>query len=293
MSVVWRSGLLVGLVVSACTFDGAPAQPIDAGPDVVVDASVDAQPSNLITDGLLVRYFASELATGPGSMLQDAASSPLNLSLVHQPTVVLSPMRYCEPAAGQRGLCWSELASSSMASVDVDGTKLAGLEGATAVTTEAIVTIEDSDVDWSRIMQIGLPNIFQDGFALLARNSGEIAITFGSFAKIVSDEPLPGGRFIIHAVANTSATLPAERLRLFINGEPIDVRNFNCGPGTACGFPIQNAELSVAANVFAVGNRAIGERSFQGTLHYMALYERALTEIEIERQTSELTPRDD
>ena len=81
-------------------------------------------------------------------------------------------------------------------------------------------------------------------------------------------------------------TLPdAERARLYVDG----VRAPEASPPMR---PFALIDLSRATH-FCVGNRLIGERSPQGTIHYVAVYERALGAAEIAAHVTRLLANDD
>jgi hypothetical protein len=72
---------------------------------------------------------------------------------------------------------------------------------------------------------------------------------------------------------------------LYVNGQPQPPPIWQLAPG---------AGIPVAGDAqFAIGNRDIGGRSFEGTLLYVALYARALTPDEVARHAQILALDDD
>lgn len=109
----------------------------------------------------------------------------------------------------------------------------------------------------------------------------------------MGDAPLPAGRLVIHAVVDTNRATAAERLRLYIDGAELPVRDTNCGPGGTCAFAAEAATFPLAGQFLTLGNRGDGNRSFAGSLTYVALYNTPLTAAQIADQVAALDLTDD
>jgi hypothetical protein len=237
----------------------------------------------LFDDDLLVRYFLDEAELGvePIAEVLDAAPDPLSLTLVTGtagPTYTSTQCNW--------GLQWSAAEQDGVAATPVPGTKLEQLEGRTAATIEVVATVQNV-TDWhSRFMHIGA-GIEGGRFSLTATHLTTVSFRWHgetTFSWAV-DDLSQHDRVVLHAVLNTDAADPAERLILYVNGQP------QPPPGWVVN---QGAAITLSSNRrFAIGNRDTGGRSFEGTLFYVALYTRALTPGAVARHAQILGLDDD
>jgi hypothetical protein len=97
------------------------------------------------------------------------------------------------------------------------------------------------------------------------------------------------GRVVAHIVLDTTLATATERVRLYVNGSD------QGAPGVLSNPPLLNAETELIAptDSYALGNRTIGGRSFQGTLYYCAMYSTALTPAEVQQNAAVLMMDDD
>lgn len=248
--------------------------------------------SCLTDDGLVARYFLDEATTGSApAQVEDAAEAPMPLPLTYGPE-----MSFAADGAAHSGLSWTAAGADGRASALIDGTKVqSALQGAIAGTIEAVLRIAEVVSGGSRIVHIGTGS--EAGrFTLRSETAGQIVLWWnGDYCGGAWDAELPE-RAVVHGVFDSTVQEPAEdRVRLYINGVPARRSSSVSGYcamhasvpplGTTLDFP--------DGRHLVLGNRELGERSFSGALYYAALYAKALTPAEIERNAAALLASDD
>ncbi len=234
---------------------------------------------------LLARYLINEADSGAAKgQLEDAAAEPLALALYG----VTEELIYTEPSCGHRALRWAAPGLDARAAAPIDGTKLSSLNGATQATIELVVKIE-AVVDAmqngpSRLLHIG-PDFQQDWLSLGVAQT-ETLDFFWHGGVNAGRWPLPTGPnpVVIHLVLSTSAL---STLKLYVNATPQEPYNNVALPG-------QNEVLGIfgGANL-VLGNLPDGKHSFQGELHYFAIYKAALSQADILHNVDRLLANDD
>ena len=244
----------------------------------------------LVDDGLLVRYYLDEAASGQlPALALDAAPDPLHLPFTYTPG-----MTYVE-IGGHRGLAWNAAELDGRASIPAADTKLVmQLTSLIEATIEVVVRIDAVSMSNSRISHIGTDS--ESGRFTLSTNDVDQLKFFWRPGGDAQPIPILAGlwqvgfdtvgRVVLHVVLDTSAPVAADRLRLFVGGAlalPL--------PATppAAGESIQISN----ANHFTIGNREIGMRSFQGELYYSAMYTKALSEADVLNNAAVLADSDD
>ncbi|WP_437806329.1 LamG-like jellyroll fold domain-containing protein [Sorangium sp. So ce1078] len=255
-----------------------------------LDCARDA--SCLTDDGLIVRYFLDEAATGSApAQVEDAAEAPMPLALTYGPE-----MSFGTDGAAHSGLSWTAAGADGRASALIDGTKIqSALQGTIAGTIEAVLRIAEVVEGGSRIVHIGT-GAEGGRFTLRSETPGQIVFWWnGDFCGGAWDADLPE-RAVMHGVFDSTVQEPAaDRVRLYINGVPARRRN---PVGGYCGMHVSVPPLGTTLDLpdgrhLVLGNRELGGRTFSGALYYAALYARALTAAEIERHTAALLASDD
>jgi hypothetical protein len=257
----------------------------------------------LVDCGLVARYFLDEAASGTSPVaVLDATPNPL-----HLPTSYLNQLAYTEDA-GHRGLRWPVAGVDGGPAAAVAGTKLQGFDGATTLTIEVVVDIEQATSSTSRICNLGagpysafalgadLPEVVEDvpviGPPIDVELRGRFTTADYSYARFpVALGQL--GRVVLHAVIDTSESVRTDRMRLYVNGtrEPIGELYSDAGAGNG---PAQGEALFVAdTETFSIGNRTLGSRSPEGAIYYTALYGHALGQAQITHNALELLASDD
>ncbi|HTN83225.1 MAG TPA: LamG-like jellyroll fold domain-containing protein [Sorangium sp.] len=249
-------------------------------------------PSCLADDGLIARYFLDEAAAGVApAQVEDAAEAPMPLALTYGPE-----MSFAADGAAHSGLSWTAAGADGRASAAIDGTKIqSALQGAVAGTIEAVLRIAEVVENGSRIVHIGTGS--EAGrFTLRSETPGQIVLWWnGDYCGGAWDAELPE-RAVVHGVFDSTVQEPAEdRVRLYINGVP--ARRISA-VGGYCGMHASVPPLGTTLDLpdgrhLVLGNRELGERSFSGALYYAALYAKALTPAEIERNAAALLASDD
>jgi len=238
--------------------------------------------SCLNDDGLVVRYFIDEAATDQDvKELADAAPNPLPLPLTY-----VSGMSFVEES-GHRGLRWNAEGLDGRPTVPVDGTKVAvALEGSQFATIELVIQLEAVDSLSSRIFHIGTGSEL-GAFSLASQDVTEVRFNLNDNHYVSwSYDVLSAERRVLHTVFDTSLADANDRVKLFVNGAP--ATSTSADPPT----PNETIKLGTGRD-FVLGNREIGGRSFQGTLFYAALYQRALSVDEVLNHAAVLLGMDD
>ncbi|XYH93158.1 LamG-like jellyroll fold domain-containing protein [Sorangium sp. So ce1128] len=246
----------------------------------------------LTEDGLIARYFLDEAAAGVApAQVEDAAEAPMPLALTYGPE-----MSFAADGAAHSGLSWTAAGADGRASAAIDGTKIqSALQGAVAGTIEAVLRIAAVVQGGSRIVHIGTGS--EAGrLTLRSETPGQIVLWWnGDYCGGAWDADLPE-RAVVHGVFDSTVQEPAEdRVRLYINGAP--ARRSSSVSGY-CAMHVSVPPLGTTLDLpdgrhLVLGNRELGQRSFSGALYYAALYAKALTPAEIERNAAALLASDD
>lgn len=236
----------------------------------------------LVDDGLLVRYFIDEAASGTQpTTLEDAAAEPLSLA-----------MDYAGAAAfmnidGRRALMFQMANSAAHAAVPIDGSKLALLNGARRATIEVVAHVQAASTLGTRLLHVGE---LTSRLSLESNSTTSLKVDFNNvdgdgIGLWAVPDLNAAGRVVVHAVLDTEASDPNDRIALYLDG----VRQ----PGTL-NPPQQNSALAVPSGQHLVlGNRLPAERSMQGLLHYAAIYLEALGQAQIDQNVAWLQAADD
>ena len=230
---------------------------------------------------LLARYWMEEAWSGqaPTQLIDDQAS-PLNIP-IHGANYT-----YTALATG-RGWTSTTIDNQGRATTLVDGTKIqTTLDGATAATIEVVLAIDALNASMSRIFHIG------DGsesgyFTLSSPDVNTLNFhTLGATLRGQWDPGFDGTRAVFHLVYDSSEPTAADRVRLYKNGTLLT--------STGGAAPPLNETLSVPnGKYFAIANRELCCRSFDGAIYYAALYDGALTASEVSTNQAALLVLDD
>jgi hypothetical protein len=241
----------------------------------------------LTGDGLLARYYLDEAASGTApDFVRDAATPPLDLGMQYN-----GPVSFVE-TDGHRGITWPSIGQNGGPAANIGGTKVYDLDGSTTGTIEVVLTLFEASVNGSRIVHIGTDDE-KGRFTLLSDAPDAVAFYWqpsDAMTHVVAgvwpvDFPSMG-RVVLHVVLDTNRPDEAERLRLFVDGALVDpVGGIPPASGEVIDFVLQNR--------LALGNRANGGRSFQGTLFYTAIYQSALPPEDIAANVAVLLGTDD
>jgi hypothetical protein len=215
------------------------------------------------------------------SRLEDAASNPLPLAMTYG-----AELTFAGPT-NTRNLTWTQTGLDSRASVAVDSSKIASaLQGSTTATVEVVLDIDAVTSNISRISHIGSET--ESGRLSLAADSvDKLRFFFNTILAGEWDIDLPtAGRVVVHVVIDTTLTTPAHRALMYADGIALNKSGGND--------LTQNAAIDLSTGRhYVLGNREIGGRTFQGSLHYAAMYSAAFTNTEVTRNAKLLADNDD
>lgn len=303
----WRHSVLAGslFLLASCSLlfetgteeadgDGGIADSGLAPSDARADAeqtTPDAGSPTLGDEDLLARYYMDEAGSGtsPPQLLDSAPISAADMRIHYEAAVTFAG------TAGRRGLAWLSPLIAGRATVEVRGTSLSALLGSTKLTLEFAINLQQagSDDSPSTLLQIGSADVsLERDFSLQVFDSGAtrlVRFTLQPSSPLrtwaIPQTPL---HFVLHVVLDTTAPVDEDRLRLFLNGEPVDASQSRS--------IALNAELVIADDaVLAVGNSIVGgpSQSPHGRIGYVALYDQALAPAVIENNHEVLAASDD
>lgn len=243
--------------------------------------------SPLSGNGLLVRYFLNEAASGQAPLfLADASANEVDLSISYdEPT---DPVWASTPAG--RGLRWLSLLSSGRACST--GTAPSVIEqrltGASTATWEVVASVADATTGPSRFTNIGVDALWALGLGYDGTN-----IILGVLDRFRTDWarwPVDmTNRRVLHVVFDSNAPDPADRAHAYVDG----VRQ---PAPTGLAIPAGSTLTVDAAAEFCIGNRGSGgvyNRALVGVISYVALYDRALDASEAAANAAVLMANDD
>ncbi|WP_050432063.1 LamG-like jellyroll fold domain-containing protein [Chondromyces crocatus] len=246
----------------------------------------------LVSTDVLVRYVINEPASGQTpTELMDVAPDPLAL-----PITFANGLAFTQDTNGHRGLTWPARGQDGRAARSIQNTKVTTrLDQAQRLTLELVADVTDSDSGstLTRLFYLGI-NESTDQLSLIPRNAGEnLRLYFNdNNADAHNGVQWPvnlhtAGRIVLHVVLDTTKATDSERVTLYRNGSALSPEGTPTWPG-------ENERLNLTGtNSLALGNRPSGGRSIQGTLHYAAVYMRALTPNEVESNAAVLLANDD
>jgi len=210
---------------------------------------------------------------------------------------------------GFRALSWNRIESNARASAevrDVPGNKLhSELDGKEQATLETVVKLDQVSSQRSRIVHFGSGGeggrlslgSWQDRYSVCESRDGTPGVDAFWNYKLLGCWPVPfNERVVLHLVIDTRAPSPDDKTKLYCDGIPvrtiaIDEHGDKSEPASG-GLDLRLDDDNLATYL-VLGNREIGARSFIGELYYAAVYNKALTESEVETNAELLLERDD
>jgi hypothetical protein len=221
----------------------------------------------LVNDGLVVRYYLDEAASGTApTTVGDAAPNPLDLNLNYANAV----MSFTEDAAGHRGLLFADWGLDDRASIAVDGTKLGTeVHAHKTITLEAVVDIEGVSGSGTRLIHFGSGT--ESRLTLELFSTSRIDLYWNDSDRLAEGvyDLSAGNRVVVHAVIDTAQADADARAMLYVNGAPL-AKTINSPP-------VQDEVVNLSTGRhFVIGNREIGDRSPEGIIYYAAVYNQPL-----------------
>ncbi|WP_050434036.1 LamG-like jellyroll fold domain-containing protein [Chondromyces crocatus] len=238
----------------------------------------------LVSRKLLTRYYLDGEPDAPLTPLMDSApeGTPVDLDIVAGMTVRAAEVD------GHRGLSWAMPSSDGRGVLSVGTTKVVDqLQGAKQLTLEVVLSIASGSVSGaSAITYLGTGGDF--GQLDLRFLPPQNLRFYWNNQLAASWEPLVHERCVLHVVVDLDA-VPADRIKLYRNGAHVSAST-NGSPTV----PDSDSTLILPNNqLYAIGNRGSGARSFQGLLYYSALYATNLSPEEVALNASLLLLDDD
>jgi uncharacterized repeat protein (TIGR01451 family) len=243
----------------------------------------------------LVRYWIDEAPSGQGvANLLDAEANPLNMPLNYPST---STPIWDGGSGGNRHLSFDGTDGTDTGGglVDVNGTKIDSIHGATNVTVEVKYMAEGCvGNDW-RIFGISDGNSSTDGWLTVRERSLRDVLQVQWAGQTVGVYALETGcpitsASVVHWVVDTREATDSDRIRAYIDGVPATVT-----PIDASTWPSQNETIDLGPGTrrMFVGRPWDGIRTFRGRIWHAALYQGVLSDGQIASQATALTASDD
>ncbi|MEX1362472.1 MAG: LamG-like jellyroll fold domain-containing protein, partial [Nannocystaceae bacterium] len=269
--------------------DGTTTNAATTGSTTAIDPSTSGSSSDdgttgepqIIDDGLLARWWIDEAEMGQTRLLlADAVLPPLSLSVLY-----VNQWPTFTELEGSRGLYWGMSGRSGRALAPIAGSKIdLQLNGRTTATFELVVAVQDVVSETSRLFHIGTGSATDLAIGSEALDRLEVRWTGGT--RLQFDTSLTGSIQIIHVVVDTDQATATDRVRAYVDGNPL-TRNNETTVAEGAGLPLQPTSSLV------LGNRADGQRSIAGSLHYAAIYLEAFDASQVMANAQVLKASDD
>lgn len=233
--------------------------------------------------GLVARYWVDEAASGQApETLRDSASDPIDLPLQYTPQ-----LQWSSQAQG-RSLAWSNEGLDGGAWTTVAGTKFSTrIDGATTATIEVVASISKGHDLGSRLVHFG--EATNSLFSLEVHGATDLSLDMVASVGLETARWFmshDGSRHVYHLVVDTAEPDQEDRQRLYVDGQLAAV--------TVEEGLVQMAPVALtSASVFGIGNRDIGQRSIAGRVHYVAIYDEAMSPAAILHNEGILSNADD
>ena len=272
---------LVTLLLLCCVACGRSSV---GGLRAASDGETGAPP--LSTDGVVVRYFLDEAASGqsPARVL-DGGPFGFDIDLTYagarQP-------EYVELSTG-RGLYWDVAGDAGGPVAAYPNPAIETLHGTTAATYEAVIDFIEATNQTSRIIHVG-HGFYWDLSIGFAGSVDDAGFPIGFFSGGLGDSEWSSdlrtrGRSVVHMVWDSTRPSAADRQRYYLDGV-LQAATTSTAPGLG-----QTVDLSESDH-FAIGQRQ-STRSPRGSIYYAAIYRRALSDAEIGAHVARLAASDD
>ncbi|MCA9650798.1 MAG: hypothetical protein H6712_09355 [Myxococcales bacterium] len=256
-----------GPPATGTTGDASTGEPASTSSTSTGDASSSSGGESDGTTGdpgmdasLLARWWVNEAASGQTPiLLADDASDPLDL-----PIAYVGAMPVFTTVDGNRGLSWDAAELDGRPLIPIIGSKIeTELGGRTHATVELVITPVAFSGSTSRFLHIGTGS--GDDLAIGAPAFDSLQVRWRGAPTMHFDAKLDTTRQVIHVVVDTTQPMVTDRVLVYVNGVPLPHANAE-GPDRDAGLPLQ------ASSALTLGNRSDGQRSFQGSLQYAAIY---------------------
>lgn len=222
----------------------------------------------LVEQGLVVRYFLDEASSGTAPMALDTGRPPY-LDLFLSPSG--SGPVYASAASG-RSIRWTNAGVGGGFIASASNKIFNQLDGSREVTVEVVVDLDDADSSGSRLFHIGSGSTTDLG--LMITNGSVIFPVNGSYSiEWNLQVGNLSGPTVLTVVFDSSRFNINDRIDFFVNGSR--------GPTSQIG-PAPNVAFDFGPGTdVVIGNRPSGSRSIDGDIGYVAVYDRALSSLEV------------
>lgn len=246
------------------------------------DGTTASEPEGLLDTGLLARWYIDEAEADQRiERLVDSHAPAVDLALDYHGN---SPS--FAVVDGNRGLQWPEVGQNGRPQAPIMGNKLYDdLGGASEVTFELVLAVQEVDTDTSRFLHFGDGNQSGD-FVIGSDDPGLLELRWDGIDSRRFAATFTGARQVLHVVVDTSEGGPENRFRAYLDGVELASMGSQA-PALGAGLPLDPSSSLV------LGNRADGQRSFRGTLHYAAIYRAAFEPEDVAHDTAVLLASDD
>jgi uncharacterized repeat protein (TIGR01451 family) len=245
----------------------------------------------------LVRYWIDEAPSGQSvPQLLDAESAPLDMPVSYPTT---SPYWVGSlDGGGNRHLRFSGAGDTGGGVVDIGGTKVDAVHGATSITIEVKYMMDGGGTcsgAGERIFGISDGDTSNDGWLAVRERSGRDVLqvqwqgqTLGVYG-FGSGCPITSGS-VVHWVIDTNNATQGDRIRAYVDGVQQAVSALE-----STSFPSQGEtiDLGPATRRMFVGRPHTGSRTFNGRVWYAALYQGVMTTSQITSNANAINASDD
>ncbi len=248
---------ILGAIPTGCRTEGGPQPP----------------PST----GVLVRYFHDEAASGtaPAASLDSSGvGTALDLTNTYG-----GNMAYTAPGTG-RGLDWTTAGGAGTIKAAIDGTKAkTTLQGKQRITMAAATNLDALASATQATTDCRL--------AISLETATKALVTVNDKTAFWNVSSLTGSRHVLHAVIDTTQSLAANRMRLYIDGA-------DQGDADGGTFPAQSETLDLlTGKSLTVGNTVAGDQSPNGIVGFSAFYDEAFSPSKVSTEAAAIASTDD
>ncbi|MEQ9501501.1 MAG: LamG-like jellyroll fold domain-containing protein [Deltaproteobacteria bacterium] len=233
---------------------------------------------DLVERGLVVRYFLDE-ADGerPGTVFDSGRSPAFDLQLF---ATMAGP--FFEDSEQGRVLRWNDEGEGGSYARQVTPKIINAFTDTETLTMEAVVTVQ-ADANASRVFDIGTG--FHSECALAVRTDAVYLVrndNLDVFWSVDLNRKTPA---VVTAVFDQTAPDAADRLRLYVDG-------VDQGPASLMPQPGETFRI-LAGDTFLIGNAPTNDKSLDGRIGYVAVYNAAFTEAEALQNAQILSQKND
>lgn len=221
-----------------------------------------------VNDGLLVRYFFDEVGSGVSMTAFDAGPTPaLDLSRsasTNGPTYLTTPEG--------RGLSWLSAGGNGWMGSVANSKFYNAIDNGQRATIEVVVNVDDASSQLSRLFQYGDSQTIVCGL-LVSDTQVVFAVNNNTSIRWDIDLRLRPGPTVLTVVYDSTRSLVGDRIDFYIDGQTAPSSDFGPGPGWRFN--------ALQTDTLVVGNRFSGNRSIEGEIFYMAIYDEPMSAAEV------------